>query len=95
MEQFPLVPTDMPATYRICVLGALESNWAERLWGMTSAPIEVAGDPEQTMLIGEVPDQADLVGIINALYNLGHTVVSVERLNPDADLNRNETNIEV
>jgi hypothetical protein len=61
---------------------------------MTSAPIEEAGDPEQTMLVGEVPDQTVLVGIINALYNLGHTVVSVERMHPDANLSRNETNIE-
>ena len=95
MEQLPLDPRDTPATYRICFLGALESSWAERLWGMTSAPIEEAGDLEQTALVGVVADQAILVGIINALYNLGHTVVSVERLNPDADLSRNETNMEV
>jgi hypothetical protein len=94
MEQLPLDPKDTQATYRICFLGALESSWAERLWGMTSAPIEEAGDPEQTMLVGEVPDQTVLVGIINALYNLGHTVVSVERMHPDANLSRNETNIE-
>jgi hypothetical protein len=94
MEQLPLDPKYTPATYRICFLGALESSWAERLWGMTSAPIEEAGDPEQTMLVGEVPDQTVLVGIINALYNLGHTVVSVERLRLDADLSQNETNIE-
>ncbi|MEJ2753361.1 MAG: hypothetical protein P8169_11905 [Chloroflexota bacterium] len=94
MEQFPLDPMDTPATYRICFIGGLESSWAERLWGMTSAPIEEAGDPEQTMLVGEVPDQTVLVGIINALYNLGHTVVSVERMHPDANLSRNETNIE-
>ena len=85
---------DTSATYRICFIGALESSWAERLWGMTSAPIEEAGDPEQTALVGEVADQADLVGIINALYNLGHTVVSVERMLPDADLSQNETNME-
>ena len=94
MEQLPLFPMDTPATYRICVIGILESSWAERLWGMTSAPIEEAGEPEQTALVGEVADQAVLVGIINALYNLGHTVVSVERLHPDADLSRNETNME-
>ena len=70
---------DMPATYHICVYGGLESSWAERLWGMTSTPIKEAGD------------QADLVGIINALYNLGHTVVSVERFAPDEDPCLNDT----
>ncbi len=85
MEPKRLVPMDMPATYRICVTGCLESELAERLWGMTSSLVEKIGEPEQTALVGEVADQAALVGIINALYNSGHTVVSVERLLPDAD----------
>jgi hypothetical protein len=82
---------DMPATYRICVTGYLESELAERLWGMTSSPDEKIGEPEQTALVGEVADQAALVGIINALYNSGHTVVSVERLLPDTDLPKDDT----
>jgi hypothetical protein len=85
MERFPQFPMDMPATYRICVTGCLESELAERLWGMASSPVEKTGEPEQTVLVGEVADQAALVGIFNALYNSGHTVVSVERLLPDAD----------
>jgi hypothetical protein len=83
MEPKRLVPMDMPATYRICVTGCLESELAERLWGMTSSPVEKIGEPEQTALVGDFADQAALVGIINALYNSGHTVVSVERIHPD------------
>ena len=83
MDRFPLFPMDMPATYRICVTGCLESDLAERLWGMTSSPVEKIGEPEQTVLVGEVTDQAALIGIFNALYNKGHTVVLVERLHPD------------
>ena len=89
MEPLPLAPMDMPATYRICVLGGLENDYAERHWGMTSTPVEQTDKPQQTVLVGEVIDQAALVGIINALYNGGHAVVSVERLLPDADLRRN------
>lgn len=85
MKQLPLAPLDMQATYRICVTGELESSWAERLWGMRSSPAAQSGEPEQTMLVGEVADQAALVGIINALYNTGHTVVSVERLTDETD----------
>lgn len=92
MEQFPLVPMDMPAMYRICVLGGLESSWAERLWGMKTDPIEPTTEQETTEMVGEVVDQAALVGIINALYNSGHTVVSVERLLPNADLRRDDEN---
>jgi hypothetical protein len=82
---------DIPATYRICVTGCLESELAERLWGMVSSPVEKTAETEQTVLVGEVADQAVLVGIINALYNSGHTVVSVERLLPDADPHMDET----
>lgn len=90
MEQLPLVPMDTPATYRICVVGGLESNYAERLWGMTSTPVAQAGEPQQTALEGEVADQAALVGVINALYNAGHTVVSVERIPPGLDPRLND-----
>jgi hypothetical protein len=55
---------DMLATYRICVTGCLDSSLAERYWGMTSSPIEKIGEPEQTALVGEVADQAALMGII-------------------------------
>lgn len=85
------VPLDMPATYRICITGCLESELAERRWGMTSSPVEKIDEPEQTMVVGEVADQAALIGIINALYNSGHIIVSVERLLPDADPHVNDT----
>jgi hypothetical protein len=82
---------DTPATYRICVLGGLESSYAERFWGMTSTPVEAVGEPEQTALLGEVLDQAALVGVINALYNAGYTVLSVERVLPESDLHLEDT----
>ena len=91
MEQNRPVPMDMPATYRICITGYLESELVERLWGMVSSPVEKTAETEQTVLVGEVADQAVLVGIINALYNSGHTIVSVERLLPDADPHMDET----
>ena len=86
LEQFPLFPIDMPAAYRICVTGSLEDDYAQRYWGMTSTPIQQEGEPEQTMLVGVVADQSALVGIINTLYNMGYTVVSVERMLSDVDL---------
>jgi hypothetical protein len=85
MKQFPLFPMDLPATYRICVVGGVDSAYAERYWGMKPSIIEPTGEPAQTTLVGEVTDQAALVGIINALYNAGHTVLSVERIHSDVD----------
>ncbi len=90
MELLPNTPMDMPATYRICVLGVLESSWVERLWGMTTVPVEAAIDKEQTALVGEVADQAALVGIINALYNMGHTVVALEQVTTQEEFDETE-----
>jgi hypothetical protein len=91
MVQNRAVPMDMPATYRICIIGVLESGFAERYWGMTSSPVERIDEPEGTVLVGEVADQAALVGIINALYNYGHTVVSVELMPLEAAPNMDDT----
>ena len=91
MEQSPLFPMDRPATYRICVVGVIDSDYAERFWGMKPSLIEQPDEMEQITLVGEVADQAALVGIINALYNAGHTVLSVERLIPDSDLPKDDT----
>ena len=85
MKHFPIFPVDRPAIYRICVEGSIDSDYAERYWGMELSQVEKTGELEQTALVGKVADQAALVGIINALYNAGHTVVSVERIHPDID----------
>ena len=59
---------------------------------MTATPVEQTGVTEQTFLIGEVADQAALIGVINALYNSGHIVVSVERILPETDIRQDDTN---
>jgi hypothetical protein len=53
--------------------------------GMTSSPVEKIGAPDQTVSVGEVAGQAALIGVTNALYNSGPTVVSVKCLPPNAD----------
>ena len=78
-------PFDLPAHYRITVTGVLDNSWVESRWGMTSSLVERRDAPDQTVLVGEVTDQAALAGILAALYNMQHTVVSVERLDPDID----------
>ena len=82
-EQLPENPFDLPAHYRITVTGILDNSWVERHWGLASSLVELRDAPDQTVLVGEVTDQAALAGILAALYNMQHTVVSVERLDPD------------
>jgi hypothetical protein len=94
MEDLPNFPMDEPANYCIYIAGALESEWAKRNWGMTSTPMRGLGEPEQTMLSGEVADQGELVGIINGLYNAGYVVLSVERLRPEDKPPADDTAVE-
>ena len=65
-----------PAIYRICVKGALASEWSSRLAGMQITPT----DSGSTILVGRLTDQAALSGVLTALYELHLPVSSVECL---------------
>lgn len=43
------------------------------------------GERIETILSGEVIDQAGLMGILNNLYDLGYTILTVEYPSPDDD----------
>ena len=69
-------PTN-PATYHIIVKGFLAPDWAEYLGGLVIAPGSEAGKTTTT-LSGEMIDQAALMGVLNNLYGLGFSILSVE-----------------
>jgi hypothetical protein len=74
------VSVAQPGTYRIRVRGHIGQSWSDRFDGMaisTSAPTE---GPVVTTLLGDLPDQAALMGVINFLYDLRLPVLSVEWL---------------
>ena len=66
------------AVYHIAVQGELDADWQEWFSGMT---ITVARDKQGvvTTLKGVVSDQAALRGILNRLWDLNLTVISVKR----------------
>ena len=67
-----------PATYRICVQGAIQRSWSASFSGMRVS-FRHASTPEAvTYLTGDVLDQADLLGLLNRLYGLGLPLVSVQ-----------------
>jgi len=76
-----------PAIYSIRVLGRLDKNWSKRLGGLTilSDNAECANGFEMTTLTGELIDQAALMGVLNALYNLRLSLWSVECLGTTAN----------
>jgi len=72
---------DRPGNYRIRVLGILDESWSERLAGLRIRQFE-RQDHEKpvTELVGKIRDQAELSGLLNTLYELHLTLLSVEYL---------------
>lgn len=64
--------------YRITIQGRLDPEWAAWLHDLALTSAEVDGQPVAT-LSGPVADQAALRGILNKLWDLNLTVISVER----------------
>ncbi len=73
---------DAPCTYRILIRGVLDESWSDRLGNMTISAAKLADDALATTLVGELADQAALVGVLNTLHDLSLPLVSVERV-PD------------
>jgi len=71
---------DEGARYRIRVHGRLEPRWTARLGEMTLAVHDGGGQTGVTDLTGWLTDQAALMGVLEQLYALGATLLSVERL---------------
>ena len=63
--------------FEIHVKGQLDKSWSEGLGGME---IELANDGEM-ILTGNIGDQAALMGILNKLYNLNLTIISLRKTN--------------
>jgi hypothetical protein len=81
----PCAPSgfDRPATYRIGVKGRIPPRWWDRLEGMVVAECATGAGPPLTTLEGELADQPALAGLLNTLFLLQLSVVSVERLSAD------------
>lgn len=83
MSTTPQPFMDAPTSFRIRVRGCPSQSWLEGMLGADSVRIETSDQGAGTTITGEVIDQASLMGFINALYNMGHAILSVEQLLPD------------
>ena len=77
------VPGDLkftsPATYRIFIKGFLDESWSDRLNGMTIDHLNTdAGALPVTKLCGKVQDQAELLGVLNSIYEMHLPLVTLE-----------------
>jgi hypothetical protein len=66
-----------PTRYRIVLGGRLSEHFASTFDGMA---LESGAD--QTVLVGDVRDQAHLYGLLNHLQNLGIELIAVEPAGP-------------
>ena len=74
---------DRPGNYRIRFEGYLNKKWSGRLGGMSLTTTKTGDHKSVTVLEGPVRDQAELFGVLNALYQRHLTLLSVEYLNGD------------
>jgi hypothetical protein len=70
---------DKPTFYQIKVKGHLDEAWVEWFEGMAISNLE-DGD---AMLLGHLPDQSALQGILNRIGSLGLTLISVNTVTGD------------
>jgi hypothetical protein len=68
---------DRPASYQINVQGKIDPSWSDRLAGMKIRITEEQETQKITTLEGEVSDQAALMGVLNSLYELHLSIISV------------------
>ncbi|MCL4803651.1 MAG: hypothetical protein KJ046_05085 [Anaerolineae bacterium] len=71
---------DEPAPYRLRVHGSVSERWVDQYWEMDSFVVERTGELTTTELVGEVTDQAALLGLVTMLYDLGHAIIIIERM---------------
>jgi hypothetical protein len=64
--------------YEIRVQGTLDQRWTAWFDGL-----QVSSDASQTVICGQVADQAALHGLLNKICGLGLVLISLRRLDPD------------
>ena len=72
-----------PASYRIVVKGALSETSRRRFSGMTIETIQKGEESVISTLTGPVMDQAELRGVLDALFGLHLSVISIEQCHGD------------
>jgi hypothetical protein len=71
---------DKRVVYQIQVRGKLDDHWSD--WFNSLAVVAESENPPMTTLIG-ASDQAALRGILNKLWDLNLTLISVNRIRED------------
>ena len=68
-----------PSSYEITVEGSLDQSMSNRLAGM-SIHYSESDAQTTTLLTGDLLDQAELLGVLNTLFNYRCTVLSLHKI---------------
>jgi hypothetical protein len=79
--------------YLIVVQGLLSEEWFEWLGDVSLGSINQLHSPNQTTILSEIPDQAALRGLLNKIWDLNLTLISVYRQEKTSNGGINEYNI--
>lgn len=71
---------DNLGAYQIVVRGMLPANLTDRLEGMLIYHTTLSDGQSISILTGKLVDQAALNGVLNTIYGLQMTILSVHRL---------------
>jgi hypothetical protein len=74
---------DGPGRYRVCIKGYLDESRLEWLGGLQISTQGKSGPSTVTTLVGQLADQAALVGVLNAIYEMHLPLLSAEYLGGD------------
>jgi hypothetical protein len=77
-------PFERPGIYAIRAVGIVDATWSDRLGGMTIVQSGTTAEDSLpvTKLVGLLPDQAALCGVLNTLYDNRYALLGVEYLGP-------------
>lgn len=71
-------------SFRIRFRGELSLTWFATLQDVTLISTR-CGKTIETMIAGEAPDEGAILGILNMLYDLGCSIISVETFKTPSD----------
>lgn len=66
------------AVYSVCVRSIMDEGWVRALQVKPVSTYRHYSEPPRTTLTLELADQAELLGFLYRLHNLGLTLISVE-----------------
>jgi len=77
---------DRPGHYQIRVQGSLDKLWLNHLEGLEISIAPWRNYPHVMQINGWLGDQTALAGLLELLNDLGMVILTVERLEPDNEI---------